>query len=283
MRIVIVGANGQLGSDLSKVLAEYKPICLTHQDIELSCSLNVEKVFKKYHPHLLINTAAFNNVALCEEEAEKAFQVNTLGVKNLSEYALLYNTILVHISTDYVFDGKKKKPYTEEDLPFPVNVYGLSKLAGEYIIRYKLKKFFIIRTSALFGTHICRGKGGNFLDKIFDLYKRKKEIIIVNDEFVSPTYSLDLAKQIKEIIKTTHYGIFHAAGEGFCSWYKFGKTFFDFLGIKIKIIPAKAQDFQQQVKRPHFSALENKRLKDLKINCMRHWKDALRDYIREKF
>jgi dTDP-4-dehydrorhamnose reductase len=282
MRIVIIGANGQLGSDLSLVLSEYKPICLTHQDIEVVDQESVRKVFKRYKPQIIINTSAFHNVALCEREPLKAFQVNALGVRNLVENALLYKATLVHISTDYVFDGKKKRPYIEKDCPSPINIYGISKLAGEYIIRNILKKYFIIRTSALFGLHLCRAKKTNFVDTMLRLYKEGKEIKVVCDEFTSPTYSLDLANQIKEIIKTKHYGIFHVSNHGVCSWYEFAKTIFDFLKIKVKVIPIKAEDFDRKVKRPHFSALENRRLKELGLDRMRYWKIALRDYLKGK-
>jgi len=282
MRIVIIGANGQLGSDLSLVLSKYKPICLTHQDIEVVEPESVSRVFKKYKPDIVINTSAFHNVALCEKEPLMAFQVNTLGVKNLAESCLCYKSTLVHLSTDYVFDGKKKRPYTEDDCPHPINIYGISKLAGEYIIRNILKKYFIIRTSALFGLHICRAKKTNFVETLLKLYREGKEIKVVNDAFTSPTYSLDLARQIEEIIKTEYYGIFHACGHGFCSWYEFAKAIFDILKIKVKIIPVKAEDFHSEVKRPRFSVLENKRLKELGLDKMRHWKIALKDYLKNK-
>ncbi|MCM8791739.1 MAG: dTDP-4-dehydrorhamnose reductase [Candidatus Omnitrophica bacterium] len=282
MRIIIVGANGQLGSDLSLILSKYNPICLTHKHIEVSDVQSVKKIFKKYQPQILINTSAFHNVALCEKLPEEAFRINFIGVKNLAENALLYNTTLVHISTNYVFDGNKKRPYIEEDIPSPINTYGISKLAGEYVIRYMLKKYFIVRTSALFGTHLCRAKGTNFVETILKLHKENKKIKVVNDEFTSPTYSLDLAKQISVIIKTSYYGIFHASNHGFCSWYNFAQTIFEILGIKKKVIPVKAENFHPELKRPAFSALENRRLKELGLDQMRFWKDALREYLKNK-
>ncbi|MCM8799527.1 MAG: dTDP-4-dehydrorhamnose reductase [Candidatus Omnitrophica bacterium] len=282
MRIVIIGANGQLGSDLSIALSKYKPICLTHKDVEVADFRIVNKIFRKYRPEILINTAAFHNVALCEKEPLKAFMVNAVGVKYLAENCLYYKTVLVHFSTDYIFDGKKKRPYIEEDYPSPLNVYGISKLAGEYFIQYILKKYFIIRTSAMFGVHLCRAKGGNFIDTMLRLYKEKKEIKVVKDEITSPTYSLDLAKQVKELITTSHYGIFHISGHGFCSWYDFAKTIFKFLNIKVKIEPVEAKKFCPEVRRPPFSALENKHLKILGLDRMRPWQEALKDYLKKK-
>lgn len=281
-KIAIIGANGQLGTDLVRVLKQQGPICLTHSDIETSDYNSVSSMFKQYSPRIIINTAAFHNVPLCEREDLKAYMVNALGPKCLAEHCLKNNSILVHISTDYVFDGKKRQPYREDDLPNPVNTYGITKLAGEHYISSIMDKYFIIRTSGLYGINRCRGKGGNFIDTMLRLYKEKKEIRVVNDEIISHTYSLDLANQIKELIKTDHFGLFHITNQGACSWFEFAKSLFELLDIKINISPVKAEEFQTTVKRPAYSVLDNSRIKKLGLYNMRHWKQALKDYIAER-
>lgn len=282
MNIIVIGADGQLGSDLIRVLKVGKIIPLTHHDIEITDFNSVVNIFKKYKPHIVINTAAFNNVPECEKNDLMAFRVNGLGVKFLAQNCLDYDTILIHISTDYVFDGKKDSPYLEEDLPNPLNVYGISKLTGEYYIKSLIEKYFIIRTSGLYGIHKCRGKGGNFIDTMLKLSKEQKEIKVVSDEVLTPTYTLDFTNQINELIKTDAYGLFHITNEGFCSWYEFARTIFDFLDIKVNLKEIKQSELHSPVKRPHYSVLENSKLKSLGINRMRHWKDALESCLLER-
>ncbi len=282
MRIVVLGGNGQLGSDLVKVLKGGEIISLTHADIEISDFNSVSEMFKKHRPQIVINTAAFHNVPACESDDLKAFMVNGLGPKFLSQNCVTHNCALVHISTDYVFDGKKNSPYIEEDLPNPLNVYGISKLIGEYYIKSIMERYFIIRTSGLYGIHKCRAKDGNFVDAMLKLSKEQKEIKVVGDEILTPTYSLDLASQINELIKTDFYGLFHITNEGFCSWYEFAQAVFEYLNIKVNLKEIKQSEYPSTVKRPRYSVLENRRLKSLGINRMRHWKEALLGYLNER-
>lgn len=282
MKIVVIGANGQLGSDLVGALKGGEIIPLTHSDVEISDFNSVSKMFEKYKPKIVINTAAFHNVPESERDDLTSFIVNGLGPKFLAQNCVKNSSILLHISTDYVFDGKKNAPYSEDDLPNPLNVYGISKLTGEYYIKSTLEKYFIVRTSGLYGIHKCRAKGGNFIDTMLQLSKEQKEIRVVGDQFSTPTYTLDLANQINELIKTDFYGLFHITNEGFCSWYEFAKAIFDILNIEVNLKEINHSEFYSTVKRPSYSVLENGRLKYLGINKMRPWKDALQSYLLER-
>lgn len=281
MKIIVIGANGQLGSDLVGVL-KGEVIPLIHSDVEISDFNSVSKMFEKYKPQIVINTAAFHNVPECEKNDVRAFTVNALGPKYLAQNCATHNCMLLHISTDYVFDGKKNSPYLEDDPPNPLNVYGISKLTGEYYIKSIMERYFIVRTSGLYGIYKCRAKGGNFIDTMLKLSKEQEEIRVVGDEFLTPTYTLDLASQIDELIKTDSYGLFHITNEGSCSWYEFAKAIFDILNIKVNLKKISHEEFYSNVKRPRYSVLENKRLKSLGINKMRDWKDALQSYLLER-
>lgn len=282
MKIVVLGAKGQLGSDLVGVLTGADIIPLDYEDVDISDSNSVSRIFEEHRPQMVINTAAFTNVVECERDDVKAFMVNGLGPKFIAQNCLKYNATLLHISTDYVFDGKKNSPYLEDDQPNPLNVYGISKLIAEYYIKSIMKRFFIVRTSGLYGLHKCVGKSGNFVDTMLRLSKEQKEIKVVSDEILTPTYTLDLANQINELIKTDSHGIFHITNEGSCSWYEFAKEIFEFLDIKVNLKEIKQSEFTSEVKRPRYSVLENNELKSLGINRMKHWKDALHSYLLER-
>ena len=279
MKTIIFGAKGQLGSDLADVLRGAETIALDYDEVDISNSNSVSRTFEKYKPDAAINVAAMTDVAGCERDDVKAFMVNGLGPKFIAENCLKSNALLLHISTDYVFDGKKNSPYIEDDPPNPLNVYGISKLAVEYYISALMERYFIVRTSGLYGLHKCIGKGGNFVDSMLRLSKEKKEIKVIDDEILTPTYTLDLAGQIKDLINTNSFGIYHITNEGFCSWYEFAEEIFRFLDIKVNLMKISQSEFPSIVKRPRYSVIENKRLKSLGINKMRDWKDALHSYL----
>ncbi len=209
MKILIIGADGQLGSDLvNELKSNHQVTALTNRDIEVTDLVSVSKAFKRYKPTLVINTAAFHNVPACEKKDKKAFNVNALGVKFIAQNCVAYDSTLMHISTDYVFDGKKNKPYKEADVPNPLNVYGISKLMGEFYVKSILDKYYIVRTSGLYGVHKCIGKGINFIEAVLKLSKKQKQLKVISDEILTPTYTLDLARQIRVMIgKTKKYGI----------------------------------------------------------------------------
>jgi len=278
MKIAIIGANGQLGRDLVKIFGKYDLIPLTHKDIEITNFPQLKNVFEKYIPDVIINTAAFHNVPECEKKPEKAFLVNSIGVKHLADICRINNTTLIHISTDYIFDGKKNSPYNEEDIPNPLNVYGISKLAGEFLAK-RVEKHYIIRVASLFGISGCRAKGGKNFVKTMINFARTKEVIQVTSNIVcSPTYTLDAAIKIKEILEENFpYGIYHVTNSGSCSWYEFAVEIFKQIGANIKVEKKVESEETAGVKRPLYSALTSKKIKPL-----RHWKEALKAYLEEE-
>jgi dTDP-4-dehydrorhamnose reductase len=221
-----------------------------------------------------------HHVENCEKDPLRAYEVNALGAKNLAIVAQELDAKLVHISTDYVFDGSRMQPYVEDDPAIPLNVYGNTKLAGEAFIQGVGRKYFILRTSALYGKNPCRAKGGrNFVELMLKLACERDEIRVVDDEVVSPTSTAELAKQIVVLSRTDHYGLYHATAEGNCSWYEFAKTIFEMTDTKVKLRIAAANEFPMKVPRPKYSVLENARLKSHGLNSFKDWEEGLRVYL----
>jgi dTDP-4-dehydrorhamnose reductase len=283
MKIAIIGADGQLGTDLCKVIPPKEQIPLTVDDIDITNRAQVRAVLKKNAPDVVVNTAAYHDVDRCEDHAEPAFAVNTYGAKHLAEACREIGAVLVHISTDYVFDGEKGKPYVETDTPDPQSIYAISKYAGEQCVKYILDKHFVIRTTGLYGVAGCLGKGGtNFVEGMIRRSMSQPELKVVTDETLSPTYTLDLAKKINELVRTEHYGLYHITNGGGCSWYDFAVKIFELMGKKVKINKTTAAEFKAKAKRPKYSVLENGRLKKLKMDDLRPWEEALKAYLGEK-
>lgn len=285
--IAVVGSDGQLGSDLKKLLLPEKNITLfslTHFDIEITDPESIRKAFSEINPDIIINTAAYNKVDAAEKFPKEAFSINSLGNKNLAEFCQANKKTFVAISTDYVFgmDKKREKPYIETDPSGPLNVYGISKLAGEYFVRYTCKKHFIIRTCGLFGTSNSRGKGYNFVELMLRLAKEKGRVQVVNDQIVTPTYTVDLAKQIIKLLNTDAFGLYHATSLGECSWYDFAKEIFLLTNTNVYCEPVSTIDLPTPARRPNFSVLENCNLDKLSINIMPDWKIGLKEYLKEK-
>jgi len=285
MNIAVIGGDGQLGSDVVRVFAENgDTVCaLTHADIELS---NVDSVFsavRSLKPHVIVNTAAMHHVEKCEADAERAFAVNGLGARHLALVATDVGAVLMHLSTDYVFDGAKQSPYVEQDAPRPLNVYGNSKLAGEYFVRSTVDKHFVLRTSAIYGKNPCRAKGGlNFIELMLKLAKERSSVRVVDSEFVSPTPTVDIAKQIVALSRSDAYGLYHATAEGSCSWYGFAREIFDLTKTKTTLEIAGSNEFPAKVPRPIYSVLENEGLKSSGLNAFRPWRDGLREYLAQR-
>jgi dTDP-4-dehydrorhamnose reductase len=281
MKIVIIGSTGQLGTDLMKILQnEHEVIGLTHKDIEVS-DYESCLILKKYKPEVIINTAAFHKTDQCEEEPLKAFSVNTIGAKNVATISKEIDAITVYISTDYVFDGSKTEPYTEEDIPNPINTYGISKLAGELYTKQN-PKHYIIRVASLFGVAGASGKGGNFVETMIKKALNKEVIYVVDDIWMSPTYTKDAAIIIKKILENNlPYGIYHATNKGYCTWFQFAQEIFKIIGLTPIIKPIKTDQLQTKAKRPRFSPLESIKLPKFGIQ-IRRWEEALREYLIEK-
>ncbi|EEB74020.1 dTDP-4-dehydrorhamnose reductase [Thermococcus sp. AM4] len=283
MKVAIIGANGQLGTDLVKVLRKepgFEVVPLTHGDLDVTVSETLG-ILRKVKPNVIINTAAYVRVDDAEIYPEKAFAVNAIGALNVAKIAEKIGAINVYISTDYVFDGEKGVPYTEEDVPNPINVYGTSKLAGEIFTRNYSRRHYIIRVASLYGKAGASGKGGNFVNWVIEKAKRGEKLRIVNDQVMSPTHTLDVARTLKEFLKLQpEFGVYHMVNEGYCSWYEFTKAIFEILGWNVEIEPIKSNELNRLAKRPSFSALENRRLHELGLK-MPDWREGLREYLKE--
>jgi len=285
MKVLVIGANGQLGIDLCKVLRQFEVIPVTHSEIEIADMNSVKEICHKHRPDVIINSAAYVEVDHCESSRDKAYLVNALGPRNVGVVAQELGTKLFHISTDYVFGGESEArtiPYTEFDTPVPTNLYGKSKLAGENFVRHLCSKYFIVRTSGLFGIAGSRGKGGNFIETILGLGNEQGELRVVNDQLFSPTYTKDLAEKIAQLIDTRFYGVFHITNRGSCSWYELATEILKQAELKTPIIPVTSDEYIQEAKRPSFSVLDNYHLRLLGMDDMRPWQEALKDYMRER-
>ena len=282
MKVAIIGANGQLGSDLVNVFGE-RALPLSHDEIEVKDINSCIKVLKDVD--VVINCAAYVKVDESEDHPEEAFMVNAIGARNVARVCNEKKMKNVYISTDFIFDGEKNKPYQEDDQPNPINIYGLSKYAGEIITRNLSlpKKYYIIRSSSLFGIKGAKGKGGNFVDWMIEKANNNEIIKVVDDIVMSPTYTKDAAEMVKNIIeKKRPYGIYHVVNQGYCSWFEFAKKIFRFFGIDAKLSPIKSDELDRKARRPKFSALEDAKLNSFGLR-MRNWEDALKDYLREKY
>jgi len=285
VKIGLIGADGQLGSDLVKAAQkweELKIIPLTQNDIEISAFHPSRELLIKLNPSFVINTAAFLLVDFCEDEVEAAFRVNAQGARHLAIICREMDIPLVHFSTDYVFDGLKKRPYVEDDPAKPLSIYGISKLAGELIIQYLWHKHYIIRLSGLYGTAGIGRKRVNFVEIMIRLAEIGKDIKVINDQVLTPTYSLDAAEKILQIIQSGQYGLYHLTNTGECSWYEFAQEIFRLSGLKPNLSPTNSEAFAAKAKRPAYSVLDNRNLRSLGLEDLRDWHEALADYLQER-
>lgn len=282
MKVAVIGANGQLGSDLVAAFSTNGDAVfpMTHTNLELSDHASISRALGSIEPEVIVNTAAMHHVENCERDPEKAFAINATGVRNLALAAREHRAVLMHVSTDYVFDGTKASPYSEADAPRPLNAYGNSKLAGEYFVRSTTEKHFVVRTSGLYGSSPCRAKGGlNFVELMLKLSREREELRVVADEFVSPTSTFELARQMVELSQSDCYGLYHATAEGHCSWYEFAREIFALTDTSVRLQVAAPGEFPAKVARPKYSVLENGALKDRGLNRFGPWQEGLRQYL----
>ena len=281
MKLAVIGANGQLGTDLLEVLSkEHDVTGLNHADIEITDIDSVKKALSAIKPAIVLNTAAYHIVPEAEKFAAKAFQINGIGAMNLAKICQDLDIRLVHYSTDYVFDGKKQKPYNEDDRPNPLSVYANTKLSGEFFASNYCDQSYVIRVSGIYGKIPCRAKGGNFITTMIKLANEKPEVRVVNDEILTPTPTWHIAKNTASLIKTDAFGLYHMSCEGEVSWYEFAKVIWETLQLKTPLYAASVNDFPLVVKRPFYSVLENRNLNKLGINEMPEWKEALIQFLK---
>ncbi len=281
MRVAVIGANGQLGADLVEVFSpDHSVVSWTHDDIAIDDAESVRRAFAEARPEVVINTAAFHHVDRCEEMPVRAFEVNAVGARNLAHAGKEAGAYVIHVSTDYVFDGEKGAPYVESDPVFPLNVYGNTKASGEFFLLSTYPDAAVVRTSGLYGRSPCRAKGGaNFVELMLRLARERGMVKVVTDEQVSPTSTLDLARQLKVLAEHPLRGIIHATAEGECSWYEFARAIFTLTNTPVELLPATKADFPAKTPRPAYSVLENQRLKAAGLNVMKPWKEALAEYL----
>lgn len=282
LRTVILGAGGQLAYDLQRAMADWDLVPLRHADADICDYPQVRQVLAELEPQIVINTAAFVRVDDCEDQVEKAFQVNTYAVRHLAQVCSELDCVLVHISTDYVFGGEKRYPYTEDDPPNPLNVYGVSKLAGEYFVRNLCPKHFVVRSSGLYGVAGSSGKGGNFVETMIRMARRGKSIRVVDDQVLAPTYTKDLAEKMKELVQTDAYGLYHITNKGQCSWFEFTVKVFELSGLEPNLAPTTTADSGAKARRPAYSVLRNAAIERVGAHKMRSWPDALIAYLRQE-
>jgi len=296
MKILLTGANGQLGSDLCVALAGgHTVIPVTRAGIETRLGASqagdvlqpaqMRDLITENKPELVLNTTAFNKVDVAEQDAAEALQVNAYAAQQLALLCREADVPLMHISTDFVFDGAKRAPYVESDLPNPLSAYGTSKLAGELLVRATWARHYIVRTCGLYGTAGSSGKGGNFVNTMLRLGRESatsaqpKPVRVVDDQICTPTATKDLAAQIAVLIETAAYGTYHINNHGSCSWYEFACKIFELAGLSPNVQPISSKTFNAPASRPPYSVLENAGLKRLGLDQMRDWQVALADYL----
>ncbi|MFY8020791.1 MAG: dTDP-4-dehydrorhamnose reductase [Bacteroidia bacterium] len=284
MKIMLTGSNGQLGRDLHEVLVKngYEVIALTHEDCEIADLFSMKEMILKHMPQVFINTAAFHHVELCEADAKKAFKINSEAPAFIARMCNYLSIKLIHFSSDYVFNGKSNKPYSENDIPEPLNMYGLSKLKGENLIKASCCKHLIIRVSGLYGKYPCRAKSGlNFVQLMLKLAKEKGEVKVVHDETVSPTSTRSIAQLLIEFLNKDLQGTVHLSSEGACTWYEFAEEIFNYTQTPVKLHQAQSSDFPSKVNRPSYSVLDNRYIYSKGFSKMPHWKESLHQYLDE--
>jgi len=283
-KILLIGKSGQLGGEIIKDAAffGFEILGIDKEEMDVTNKSWVKEKIEEVKPDILINTSAYHVVQKCEENPLEAMRVNFLAVWNLAKLCREKKIIFVTFSTDYVFDGEKEAPYGEDDEPNPLQIYGISKLAGEYAaINLYPKGTFIIRTCGLYGSE--KGspeKGGNFVLNILKESENKNEIEVSSEQIVSPTYAGDLSKATLKLlkIKKAKLGVYHIVNEGHCSWYEFAKEIFKLAGINKKLLPINREGKSGKVQRPKFSALKNTKAKSLDIE-LPSWQEGLKSYF----
>jgi len=275
-RVLILGSRGMLGHDLMRVFGDrYDVIGLDKEEVDITQQQATRDVIRDISPDLVINAAGYTEVDGCEKRVQEAFAVNGEGPRNVANGCRDTGAKLVQISTDYIFDGEQRRPYREDDLPSPKNIYGESKLLGERYVQRSLEHYLIIRTQWLYGKH-----GRNFVETILALADERDKIEVVNDQLGSPTYTVDLVRAILTLVSNEMKGTFHASNRGCCSWYHFALEVLRLAGKEeTEIVPVSSNELNRPASRPSFSVLSCEKLKKEAGIEMRTWQEALWDYF----
>lgn len=285
MKILLIGRTGQLGSDLIRNNRAHEIIAPGRDELDIADSEKVEHAINAVKPDVLINTAAFHNVPLCEQEPDTAFRINCVAVRDLARLCNRSNITLVTFSSDYVFSGEQRTPYREDDMPRPLQIYGITRAAGEYAALSEAPdRSIVIRTCGLYGLSGAASKGGNFVDKrIADAKRGEPFIEMGSDQIVSPTYTGDLSQAVLRLLEHPQRmpGIYHLVNEGACSWYEFTKAIYERLGLAVDLRPVDRKGRSGDMRRPLYSVLANTKAKSLGIS-LPHWRDGLSRFLKER-
>ncbi|QYR24359.1 dTDP-4-dehydrorhamnose reductase [Paenibacillus sp. sptzw28] len=277
MKVLVTGANGQLGAELVNLSAEGFDLQGFGRDaLDITNLKQCREVLSAYQPDVVIHCAAYTAVDKAESEPDEAFRVNAAGTRNIALAARESGSKLCYVSTDYVFDGRGTIAYNETDPTNPQTVYGKSKLAGEQAVSSLHDRYFIVRTSWVYGKY-----GNNFVKTMLKLAGERDQLKVVDDQIGSPTYTLDLAHFLLELVRTDYYGIYHASNTGVCSWFEFAKAIFEESGASLRLEPCKTDEFPRPAPRPSFSVMDHSAIRVNGLTDLRHWRDALIHYLKD--
>jgi dTDP-4-dehydrorhamnose reductase len=281
MRIAVIGAKGQLGSDIVADLGS-QAIAMSHAEIDITDPASIWHALDMNQPSAVVNCAAYNFVDKAETDRDSAMLTNSRGPGFLADYCRERDLKLVHVGSDYVYDGcTGQKPWKENDPPLALGTYALSKLSGEQLVREHCPRHFVVRTCGLYGRHAAHGKG-NFVETMLRLGRERPEVRVVNDQFCTPTYTVNLAAAIIDLLKTDQYGLYHATNSGSCSWYEFAAEIFRMANLSAKLIPITTAEYGARARRPSYSVLDCSKLTSVVGWKMPPWRDALSRYLSER-
>lgn len=270
MKVLVAGSGGQLGIELTKLMPEkgHEVVALGHKDLDISDAESVKRALESYEPDLILNSAAYTDVDGCETETEAAYRINSLGPRNLAQFGERLGCGILHVSTNYVFDGASECPYGPDDLPNPISAYGRTKLAGEEYVKSLSNRWYVVRSAGVYG------QGHNFVRTMLRVGAERDSLKVKADEYISPTYAKDLALGIAEIVDGGLYGTYHVANAGSCSWYEFAQEIFALSGTEVELSPVASSEYPLPAPRP-----ANGVLSTLGGPELRHWREALDEYL----
>jgi dTDP-4-dehydrorhamnose reductase len=270
MKVLITGSRGQLGQELAEILPGrgHETVALSREELDVADPGSVERALEAHSPELVVNAGAYTNVDGCETETDLAYSVNALGPRNLAQVCERLGCELLHVSTNYVFDGECERPYEPFDPPNPISAYGRTKLAGEEYVKHLTNRWYIVRSAGVYG------RGHNFVRTMLRVAAERDVLKVKDDEFISPTYARDLGEGIAKVLEAGRYGLYHLTNAGSCSWYEFTQEIFRLAEVEVEVVPIPGSEYPLPAARP-----ANGVLSSLGSFELRHWREALEDYL----
>jgi len=275
VRALITGGGGQLASDLQSLLGDERARSFSHTELDIADPAAVDRAFAEVQPDVVFNCAAFHNVDVCETEPDSAWAVNVRAVRDLATRGAK----LVHLSTNYVFDGRREEPYAEDDVPAPRSIYAITKLAGEHAALAYGERALVVRGAGLYGLHGSASKGGNFVQRMLGRAEGGGGLKMVADQRLQPTFTFDLASAVVEAAESDAEGVLHLTAKGACSWFEFTQAIMEIAAVEVDIEPAQTTIPPGGVDRPLNGVLARKRADELGLTPLRPWREALEDYM----